>query len=44
MSLGAIRQATGVYTWGFLLLAGFSVLCWLICWRTGSGRTSTVPA
>jgi NNP family nitrate/nitrite transporter-like MFS transporter len=32
--LGAIYQATLAFTWGFVLLAFFSVACWLVCWRT----------
>jgi NNP family nitrate/nitrite transporter-like MFS transporter len=33
--LGVIHQATGTFTWGFILLALFSVLCLGVCWRTG---------
>lgn len=32
--LGAIREATGTFLLGFLLLALFCLLCWYICWRT----------
>ena len=35
--LGAIRQSTGSFTWGFVLLAFFSVICLLIARRTDSG-------
>jgi len=34
--LGIIRQATGGFTGGFLLLSAFGVLCLLVCWRTGA--------
>ncbi len=32
--LGVIRQATGSYTWGFVLLALFSAVCFVVCLRT----------
>ena len=35
--LGTIRQSTGSFTWGFVLLAVFSVICLLIARRTDSG-------
>jgi NNP family nitrate/nitrite transporter-like MFS transporter len=28
--LGAIRQHTGTFTWGFVLLSGFSLVCWIV--------------
>ena len=31
--LGGIHQQTGAFTWGFVLLAVFSVVCWLVSWR-----------
>jgi NNP family nitrate/nitrite transporter-like MFS transporter len=34
--LGGIREATGAFTWGFVLLSVFSILCWIICWITDS--------
>ena len=34
--LGALRQATGSFTWGFVLLALFAVLCLAVCWGVGS--------
>jgi NNP family nitrate/nitrite transporter-like MFS transporter len=36
LALGFIRQATGEFTGGFLLLAAFGVACLLVCWRTGA--------
>jgi NNP family nitrate/nitrite transporter-like MFS transporter len=46
LALGGIRQATGAYTWGFVLLSAFSLLCWLICWRVGrqNARSAAVAA
>jgi NNP family nitrate/nitrite transporter-like MFS transporter len=35
--LGAIRQSTGSFTWGFVFLAIFSIICLLIAHRTDSG-------
>ncbi len=32
--LGVIRQATGTFTWGFLLLAAFGLICLLVSWVT----------
>lgn len=43
--LGLIRQTTGSFTLGFILLALFALTCWMVAWR--SGRSSTpdlVPA
>jgi NNP family nitrate/nitrite transporter-like MFS transporter len=37
--LGTLRQATGSFTWGFVLLAAFSLGCLFVCWRVGRGRT-----
>jgi NNP family nitrate/nitrite transporter-like MFS transporter len=31
--LGAIYERTGAFTWGFVLLSVFSLLCWLANWR-----------
>ena len=33
--LGALRQATGSFTWGFVLLALFSLGCLVVCRATG---------
>ena len=35
LALGLIRQATGTFTWGFILLTLFSLLCLLVLTRTG---------
>jgi NNP family nitrate/nitrite transporter-like MFS transporter len=29
--LGGIQRAFGSFTWGFVLLSGFSLLCWVVC-------------
>jgi NNP family nitrate/nitrite transporter-like MFS transporter len=45
--LGVIRQSTGKFTWGFVLLAIFCAICLLVCWKTGpraEGRTTSAPA
>jgi NNP family nitrate/nitrite transporter-like MFS transporter len=42
--LGVIRQATGAYTVGFVLLGLFCVLCLVVLARTGSQRPQPVPA
>lgn len=34
--LGAVRHATGAFTWGFVLLAVFAVLCLIVARKTGS--------
>jgi NNP family nitrate/nitrite transporter-like MFS transporter len=31
--LGLIYQTTHAFTWGFVLLAVFSVICWIVCWQ-----------
>jgi len=36
--LGAIRETTGSFLIGFLLLALFCLICWGVCWRI-EGRT-----
>jgi MFS transporter, NNP family, nitrate/nitrite transporter len=36
--LGGIHQATGAFTWGFVLLSVFSLCCWLVCIDTESKR------
>jgi NNP family nitrate/nitrite transporter-like MFS transporter len=34
--LGAIKQQTGTFAWGFVLLSVFSLLCWFVSWRARS--------
>jgi NNP family nitrate/nitrite transporter-like MFS transporter len=34
--LGGIREASGAFTWGFILLAAFSLLCWTVCFGTAA--------
>ena len=34
--LGAIRQSVGSFTWGFVLLALFSLLCFLVSYKSGA--------
>src|SRR6516165_918383 len=40
--LGVLREATGTYTWGFVLLALFSAGCFAVCLQQGA--RSTKPA
>ncbi|MBL8148579.1 MAG: NarK/NasA family nitrate transporter [Blastocatellia bacterium] len=35
LALGNIRQLTGSFTGGFILLGLFSVICFLVSWKTG---------
>lgn len=41
--LGVVRQTTGSYTLGFVLLAAFCVACLFVCWRSGPASTETHP-
>jgi NNP family nitrate/nitrite transporter-like MFS transporter len=34
--VGGVRQATGEFTWGFILLSAFSAICMVILWKAGS--------
>jgi NNP family nitrate/nitrite transporter-like MFS transporter len=36
--LGAIREETGSFTGGFVLLAVFSLVCWIVSWRVRGGN------
>ena len=42
--VGTIRQATGTYTWGFVLLSFFSVGCLVLCLRTSPRRSVQLAA
>ena len=37
--LGGIRQATGTFTWGFVLLAVFAIICLIVAQRIGAQPT-----
>ena len=37
--LGTIRQSTGGFSIGFILLSGFALLCLFICWTMGTAPT-----
>jgi len=41
--LGAIRKSTGSFTWGFILLGMFALVCLFVCWRNNSSA-NTQPA
>lgn len=34
--VGSVRQATGAFTWGFILLSLFSILCMVVALKVGS--------
>lgn len=34
--LGSVKQATGAFTWGFMLLAAFALFCLYVLWRASS--------
>ena len=42
--LGTLRHATGTYTWGFILLAGFSAACFAVCLREAARSPKPAPA
>jgi MFS transporter, NNP family, nitrate/nitrite transporter len=44
--LGVIKQQTGAFTWGFILLGVFALLCLMVLLRGGrvTGRTAVQPA
>jgi NNP family nitrate/nitrite transporter-like MFS transporter len=44
--LGSLRQATGSFALGFVLLSVFALICLVVCWKIGTRpvRTEPVPA
>ncbi|HXU36575.1 MAG TPA: MFS transporter [Blastocatellia bacterium] len=36
--VGGVRQATGAFTWGFVLLSLFSVICLMVAWKNAASR------
>lgn len=36
--VGSVRQATGAFTWGFVLLSVFSIICLMVVWKNASTR------
>jgi NNP family nitrate/nitrite transporter-like MFS transporter len=40
--VGGVKQATGAFTWGFVLLSVFAVICLLVILRSGGARTGRV--
>jgi len=34
--LGSVKQATGSFTWGFILLAAFAIFCLFVLWKANS--------
>ncbi len=43
LALGLLRQATGSFAGGFVLLALFSVACLVLCWKTGAATRPVAP-
>jgi NNP family nitrate/nitrite transporter-like MFS transporter len=31
--VGSVRQATGEFTWGFIFLSLFAIICLMVVWR-----------
>lgn len=38
--VGGVRQATGAFTWGFVLLSVFSIICLMVVWKNAASRVS----
>lgn len=36
--VGSVRQATGAFTWGFVLLSLFSIICLMVVWKNASAK------
>jgi NNP family nitrate/nitrite transporter-like MFS transporter len=36
--VGGVRHATGAFTWGFVLLSLFSIICLMVVWKNASAR------
>lgn len=36
--VGSVRQATGAFTWGFVLLSLFSIVCLMVVWKNSAAR------
>lgn len=43
LAVGLIKQITGNFSTGFLLLSAFSLLCLFICWKTKSAPSTVHP-
>lgn len=43
LALGGINSALGSFTWGFVLLSAFSVMCWLVCATAGKRSVALQP-
>jgi NNP family nitrate/nitrite transporter-like MFS transporter len=40
LALGVVRQMTGAFTWGFIFLALFALICLLVARRSGGDSVS----
>lgn len=38
LALGLIRESTGTFTMGFVLLSAFALACWSVCFLGGRAR------
>jgi NNP family nitrate/nitrite transporter-like MFS transporter len=41
--LGALKQTTGSFLWGFVFLAAFSLVCLAVLWTTSRESAQTTP-
>lgn len=41
--LGALKQSTGSFAFGFIFLSLFALVCFFVCWRLGSQRIKLAP-
>ena len=44
LAVGALYRATGTYSWGFILLGIFALICLIVLLSTGGRRTARVAA
>jgi NNP family nitrate/nitrite transporter-like MFS transporter len=41
--VGGLRQLTATFTWGFVLLSVFSLICLVVVWRIGGSASRPLP-
>ena len=44
LAVGALYRATGTYSWGFILLGAFAIVCLIVLLSTGGRRTARATA
>lgn len=42
--VGSVKQATGAFTWGFVLLSLFSIICLMVVWKKSAARIAASRA